>query len=96
MERGLPTQTLRLFSGETCVFVPTFVNVLARTIRQIAPSERGNGIYHLPKFGFRLLDLLKGISEGFLRSLAFNCDQCNACCPLYEREIRIRRYPRFG
>src|SRR5262245_253359 len=75
MKRGLPAPTVRLLRRETRIFMPTFVKELVRTIGQIAPRERGNGINHLSKFGFRLLDLLKGMSEGFLRPLAFNCDE---------------------
>src|SRR5262249_23682425 len=74
MERGLPAPTMRLFRGETCIFMPTFVEELARTVRQGAPRECRNGINHLPELGFRLLDLLERISEGFLRPLALNCD----------------------
>src|SRR5690242_9367197 len=71
MENGLPAPTMRLFSGETCVFMPTFVEEFVRAIRQIAPRECRDGIDYLPKFGFRFLDLVERISEGFLRLLAF-------------------------
>src|ERR1700747_90841 len=74
MEGSLPTPAMRLFRGETGIFMPTFVEELVRTVRQIAPRECRDGINHLPKFGLRLLDLVKRISEGFLRPLAFNCD----------------------
>ena len=74
MEGSLPTPTMRLLRGEACIFMPTFVEELVRTIRQIAPRECRDGINHLPKFGFRLLDFVERISEGFLRLLTFNCD----------------------
>jgi hypothetical protein len=32
--------------------MPSFVEELVWTIRQIAPGQRGNRIKHLPKFGF--------------------------------------------
>src|SRR5262247_731494 len=72
MERGLPAPTMRLFRRKTCIFMPAFVEELVRTIRQIAPHECRDGINHLPKFGFRLLDFIKRISEGLLRPLALD------------------------
>src|SRR6185295_15548731 len=69
MERSLPAPTMRLFRGETCIFMPTFVEELVRAIRQIAPRQRRDGINHLPKFRFRLLDFVERISEGLLRPL---------------------------
>src|SRR5215472_14465032 len=100
MERGLPAPTMRLFRRETRIFVPTLVEEFILTIRQIAPRERGNSINHLPKFGFRLLDLLKGISEGFLRPLAFNCDErytsARARGRLHQSKVLSRRHPRLG
>src|SRR5262249_38023681 len=39
---------------------------LVWTIRQIAPCECGNRINHLTKFGLRLLDFIKRISESLL------------------------------
>ena len=71
MEGGLPAPTVRLFGRETCIFMPTFAKELVRTIRQIAPRKRGDGINHLPKFGLRILDFGKRVSESFLRLLAF-------------------------
>src|ERR1043165_2058014 len=71
MEGVLPSPTLRLFGRETSIFMPTFAKELVRTIRQIAPRECRDGINHLPKFGLRLLDFGKRVSEGFLRLLAF-------------------------
>src|SRR5215813_7013273 len=94
MERGLPARTMRLFRGETCIFMPTFVEELVRTIRQIAPRECRDGINHLPKFGFRLLDFVKRISEGFLRPLAFNCDARDVR-ELLDEALMERRGP-FG
>src|SRR5262249_34115705 len=100
MKRGLPAPTMRLFRRETCIVMPTFVEELVRTIRQIAPRERGNGINHLPKFGFRLLDLLKGMSEGFLRPLAFNCDERDISSAtrgrLHQSMVFSRRHARLG
>jgi hypothetical protein len=55
MKRLLPAPAMRFFRGETCIFVPTFVEELVRAIRQIAPRERGNSVNHLTEFGFRLL-----------------------------------------
>src|SRR6185295_2084541 len=70
MKRFLPAPTMRLFRGEPCVFMPTFAEEFVWTIRQTAPRERGNGINHLPKFGFRLLDFVKCILKCFLRLFA--------------------------
>src|SRR5215813_13228920 len=94
MERGLPAPTMRLFWRETCVFMPTFVEELARTVRQTAPRECRDGINHLPEFGFRLLDFVKRISEVFLRSLAFNCDARDVR-ELLDEALMERRGP-FG
>src|SRR5262252_10323584 len=69
MERGLPAPTMRLFRRKTCIFMPAFVEELVRTFRQIAPGECRDGINHLPKFGFRLLDFFKRIPESLLRPL---------------------------
>src|SRR5262249_41497531 len=100
MKRGLPAPTMRLLRRETRIFMPTFVKKLVRTIREIAPRERGNGINHLPKFGFRLLDLLKGISEGFLRLLAFNCDERDTTARgrgrLHQSKVLSRRHARLA
>src|SRR5262249_352999 len=96
MERGLPAPTMRLFWRETCVFVPTFVEELVRTIRQIAPRECRDRINHLPKCGFRLLDMVKHISEGFLRPLAFNCDEHDARGRLDQSKVLTRRHSRLS
>src|ERR1700746_1812692 len=74
MERNLPTPTMRFFRRKACVLMPFFVEELVRTIRQIAPGQCGDRINHLPKSGLRPLDLVKRISERFLRPLPFNCD----------------------
>src|SRR5215472_16108589 len=100
MKRSLPTPAMRLLLGETCVFVPTFAEKLVRTIRQIAPRECRDGINHVPKFRFRLLDFIKRTSEGFLRPLAFNCDErdisSGACRLLHQSEVLSGRPARFG
>src|SRR5262245_38541693 len=100
MKRSLPAPTMRLFLGETCVFVPTFTEKLVRTVRQIAPRERRDGINHPPKFGFRLLDFIKRISESFLRPLAFNCDERDISSGtrgrLHQSKVLSRRHARLG
>src|SRR5689334_9113862 len=72
MEGGLPAPPVRLFSGETCIFMPSFVEELVRTIWQIAPRECGDRIDHLSKSGLRLLDFVKRISESFLGPLSLD------------------------
>src|SRR5215510_9765349 len=66
MERGLPSPAMRLFGRETCVVMPSFVQEIVRTIRQIALGQRGDRIDHLPKSGFRVppkFRLVKGIHQ---------------------------------
>src|SRR6516162_4863834 len=55
-----------------------------------------NSIGHATKLFFRLPDLVKGASESYLRSLAFNCDKCDAAGGLDQTEICIRRHARLG
>src|SRR5882672_9635422 len=50
MERSLPAPTMRLFVGKTGIFMPTFVEEVVRTIRQIAPRKCRDGFKHLPYF----------------------------------------------
>src|SRR6185295_12928176 len=66
MKRFLPAPTMRLFRREPCILMPTFAEELVGTIRKIAPRECRDSINHLPKFGFRLLDFIKRISEALL------------------------------
>src|SRR4029077_5023375 len=67
--------------------MPFSVEELVRTIRQIAPGQCGDRINHLPKSGLRPLDLIKRISDRFLRPLAFNGDASDVTCAFYEREV---------
>src|SRR6267154_158431 len=87
MEGNLPTPTMRFFRRKTCVLMPFFVKELVRTIRQIAPGQCRDRINHLPKSGLRPLDLVKRISERFLRPLAFDGDASDVTCAFYEREV---------
>src|ERR1700746_1450931 len=59
MKRSFPAPPVRLFVGKARVLMPTFVEELVWTIRQIAPSQRGDGVDHLPEFGLRVLDLIQ-------------------------------------
>src|SRR5258708_6739706 len=59
---------MRLFRGQACVLMPSFVEELVRTIGQIAPRHRGDGVNNLPKFGLGLLHLVERISKSFLGS----------------------------
>src|SRR5258708_12490947 len=70
MESGLPSPTMRFFRGEARVLMPSLVQELVWTIRQVAPDQCRDGIDHLPKFGFGLLDLVERISQRFLRLLS--------------------------
>src|SRR5262245_30905545 len=74
MKGRLPAPAMRLFRGETRIFVPPFIEELVRTIRQVAPREGRNGIEYLTEFRFRSLDFVERTSERLLRSLAFNGD----------------------
>src|SRR5262249_42393567 len=100
MERGLPAPAMRLLRRETRIFMPPFVEELVRTIREIAPRERGNGIDHLPQSGFRLLDFLEGMSKGFLRPLAFDGDERDISSAtrsrLHESKVLRRGHVRLG
>src|SRR5882724_9766073 len=87
MERNLPTPTMRFFRRKTCVLMPFFVEELVRAIGQIAPGQCRDRINHLPKSGLRPLDLVKRISERFLRPLAFDGDASDVTCAFYEREV---------
>src|SRR5271167_2870268 len=69
MDRTLPTPAARLFGRQAGVLMPALVKELVRTIRQIAPSQRGDGVDHLPKFPFRVLYFLQRFAECLLRSL---------------------------
>src|SRR5207302_2602270 len=73
---------LHVTGVQTCA-LPIFV----RTIRQIAPGQCRDRINHLPKSGLRPLDLVKRISERFLRPLAFDGDASDVTCAFYEREV---------
>src|ERR1700730_15317152 len=55
MDRSLPTPTVRLFGRQAGVLMPALVKELVRTIREIAPGQRGDRVDHLPKFSFRVL-----------------------------------------
>ena len=44
MNRGLPSPAVRLFRGDTRVVMPSFVQKFVGTIRQVAPSERGDRV----------------------------------------------------
>src|SRR5262249_29185336 len=55
-----------------------------------------NSIDHPAKLFFRLTDRVKGISERFLRPLAFDCDQREAPGRLDQSKVRIRRHARLG
>src|SRR5207244_9742698 len=89
MEGGLPAPTIRLFRREASVFVPSFVEELVGTVRQIAPSQRRDRINHLAEFGLRLLHPIKRISKSFLRPLPFDCNPGDVPCRLDQFEIVI-------
>ncbi len=55
MDRSLPTPTVRLFGRQAGVLMPALVKELVRTIRQIAPGQRGDRVDHPAKFAFRVL-----------------------------------------
>src|ERR1700747_1844219 len=95
MERNLPTPTVRFFMRKTCVLMPFLVEELVRTIRQIAPGQCRDRINHLPKSGLRPLDLVKRISECFLRPLAFNGYASDVTCAFYEHEVLFGGNPRL-
>src|SRR6266852_268979 len=78
------------------VLVPTFVEELVRTIRQDGPSQRGDGVDHLPKFSFRVLLFVQRSSKSLLRPLPFNGDECNTPGRLYQREVLVCRNSRFS
>src|SRR5258706_16413854 len=63
MKRSLPAPTVRLFVGEACVIMPSFVKEFVRTIWQIAPGKFRDRVNHLPNLGFRILDCLLRESE---------------------------------
>jgi hypothetical protein len=95
MKRSLPAPPVRLFVGKARVLMPTFVEELVWTIRQIAPSQRGDGVDHLPEFGLRVLDLIQRLPESFLRSLAFNCDTSDVARRLDQLKLSTVRGPRL-
>src|SRR5215470_663911 len=61
MERGLPAPAMRFFRGQTCIFMPTFVEKLVRAVRQIAPSQCRDSINHLPHFELACADCFFGL-----------------------------------
>src|SRR5690242_9739649 len=77
MESGFPAPAMRLFRGQACVVVPSFIEEFVRTIGQIAPGECWNSVNHLSKSCFRFLDLTQCSSESFLGPLPFDCNTSN-------------------
>src|SRR5712691_249344 len=75
--------------------MPFFIEELVRTIRQIAPSQCGNRIDHLPKPGLRRLEFAKRLSERFLRPLAFNGDAGDMPGSYCERKVFFARNSRL-
>jgi len=55
MDRDFPSAAVRPLRRETGVVMPTLVKELIRTIRQMAPRERGDRVDDLSKLKFRLL-----------------------------------------
>src|SRR5882724_1133465 len=47
VDSNLPTRSMGLVSGKSCVFVPTFVKELVRTIRKNGPGQCRDRIDHL-------------------------------------------------
>src|SRR5262245_17508431 len=78
---------MRLFRGETCIFVPTPIEEFILTIWKIAPRQCRDGIDHLAQPGFRILELLERPSESFLRLPAFKL------LPLSILDIERRHVP---
>src|SRR5262249_29433575 len=66
------------------------------TIRQTAPRQCRDGVDYPAEPGFRFSDLLNGISEGFLRALALNCDERDASGRLHQSKVVRRRHARLG
>src|SRR5258708_7589393 len=87
---------MRLFGGKTRILVPTFVEELVRTVRQIAPGQRGDRINHLPKPGLRIFDLIPRCSESVLSSLTFNRYAGYVRCPLDQSQILFGGTSRLG
>src|ERR1700726_1355053 len=83
VDRNLPTRTIGLLAGEARVLMPALVKELVRTIRQIAPGQRGDRIDYLPTFCFRIRYLIQRSSKTPLRPLPFNRDQCDTPSRLY-------------
>jgi hypothetical protein len=96
MECNLPAPTMRLFGTKPRIVMPSFVEKLVRTIRQVAPGKCGDRIYYLSKFCFRIRYLIQRFSKGLLRPLPFNGDECNMPGRLYQREILGCRNSRLG
>ena len=75
------------------------VTLLAYSVRP-SSSEHVNGLRYgvrdATQFRFRFPNLVKGLSQSFLRALTLNCDQCDVPCALNQREIRVRWNSRLG
>src|SRR5258708_14896135 len=75
--------------------MPTFVQKLVWTVRQIAPCQGWNSVDYLAKSGFRVLYSFQSCSERFFRSLAFNCNSSDVPCALNEGKILFGWNSRF-
>src|SRR5258708_24750525 len=95
VKRSLPSPPAAFCRGKPRIFLPAPVGKLIPTVVQNAISLRGNCVDDLPEPGLVLLDLVKRLSERFLRPLAFNGDAGDMPGSFYERKVFFARNSRL-
>src|ERR1700722_20985720 len=63
MNDRLPSGPTRLFGAEARIVMPWLVEEFVRTIRQIAPYQRGDGIHHDTELSFRWVHLTENLLD---------------------------------
>src|SRR5260370_8771619 len=63
MNDRLPSEPTRLFGAEARIVMPSLVEEFVRTIRQIAPCQRGDGIEHDTELSFRWVHLAETLLD---------------------------------
>src|SRR5260370_29262731 len=87
----LPSPAASCFKRNARIFVPSPVPKYSRAIRQATPSECRDGVNDLPEFRFRGPDLLKGVSQCFLRSLSLDRNYGYVTCAFDQSQVSLAR-----
>src|SRR5262249_7869167 len=92
MNRFPPAPALRLFGGHTRIVQPHLIEEVAVAIGTSSPCCCGDRIDDGGKIPLARLPRFKSASQGFLRPLAFNCDERETRGRLHQSKVLIRRH----